>query len=544
MNESFDFNDIKNTSASKNIVNGLKGVVKKQVEEFMPLFNKLKLLKRRGIAQELEYTIEGNTCTLFNTLPWKNKLLEFTFSYNEIEEMTVYETGSDYMQAGNSYVSDVQEIGVLLCILAELPFHTKNLHFVENDNCYFVKSDIFFDVLQPFQEITTDFIKKLPDNIYFENCHRISLEELYFKDEAAVKAWIYKFRQHNPDLKFKISKCQYIHETPYIFNNIRGRRNTGETSKYIQKLSKQPIESLLEAFDFNNVKSNHRDIHINPDLLFETLLKKLYDKGILIGMQYKNNYFSDAWRKPDGEKFRGVYYEIRNEGSSLIIDCVHMRLLFKDPTQYKEFVEMLKPYTDIKINGTLSISIKSQSLHLTRLDDFDHLGDYITYVEELHLNGIILHNFKGMPETKNLSTTKSTILTFNNFRYTDYVKNIRMTFKPGQTCVWDWAGFPTRISGTFFYRIDVDIDSMAYYGGAFSKQLKYLRNFPWDFKTIKDPETGKMGNCNFIDYDMKKAARDRVKRHIVDILCQEVYKQPIRNRLIKLFTTTKRNTFE
>lgn len=39
MNESFDFNDIKNTSASKNIVNGLKDVVKKQVEEFMPLFN-------------------------------------------------------------------------------------------------------------------------------------------------------------------------------------------------------------------------------------------------------------------------------------------------------------------------------------------------------------------------------------------------------------------------------------------------------------------------------------------------------------------------
>ena len=181
--------------------------------------------------------------------------------------------------------------------------------------------------------------------------------------------------------------------------------------------------------------------------------------------------------------------------------------------------------------------MKTLSLRMQRLENFGELGKTITFVEELDINNLILHDFEGMPEVKSFKANNSTIFTFNGFKYKDAVKDIELYYKPGQHCVIDWTGFPKKLYGIFSYKLNVDLDSLAAYTMAFEKQLTTLKGFPEDFMYVTNPENAMyVGQPNFININMEKWQRDKIKAHIMDLLLQEFPNRQKRERIYKRLT--------
>jgi hypothetical protein len=214
-----------------------------------------------------------------------------------------------------------------------------------------------------------------------------------------------------------------------------------------------------------------------------------------------------------------------------------MNLYFQSPENYNQFCEDIKIFKDIRINGQLSIYMKTLSLRMQRLENFGELGKTITFVKELDINNLILHDFEGMPEVKSFKANNSTIFTFNGFKYKDAVKDIELYYKPGQHCVIDWTGFPKKLYGIFSYKLNIDSDSLAAYTMAFERQLTTLSGFPDDFMYISDPENVMhVGQPNFVDINMEKWQRDKIKLHIMDLLLQSFPNKQKRDKLYKRLT--------
>jgi hypothetical protein len=174
---------------------------------------------------------------------------------------------------------------------------------------------------------------------------------------------------------------------------------------------------------------------------------------------------------------------------------------------------------------------------MQRLENFGELGKTITFVKELDINNLILHDFAGMPEVKSFKANNSTIFTFNGFKYKDAVKDIELYYKPGQHCVIDWTGFPKKLYGIFSYKLNIDSDSLAAYTMAFERQLTTLSGFPDDFMYIADPENVMhVGQPNFVDINMEKWQRDKIKLHIMDLLLQSFPNKQKRDKLYKRLT--------
>ena len=156
---------------------------------------------------------------------------------------------------------------------------------------------------------------------------------------------------------------------------------------------------------------------------------------------------------------------------------------------------------------------------------------------EMYLYGH-LHDFEGMPEVESFKANRTTIFTFNHFKYNNSVNNIELYYKPGQHCVIDWTGFPKKIYGLFSYTLDTDIDSTP--GGyiiAFQKQLTTFKGFPEDFMFVTNPTNiMHVGQPNFIDINMPKWERDKIKEHIMDLLLQEFPNKQKRDKLYKRLT--------
>ena len=298
---------------------------------------------------------------------------------------------------------------------------------------------------------------------------------------------------------------------------------------------------ISEGFDFDSIDKKK----IMPSLsmkdkvlLFDNFLKDLYNKHVLTGMQYGNKYFSDAWSKAKtDQEFNGTYYKCEADEDHLNVELNYMNLYFQSPEDYNQFCEDIKIFKDIRINGQLSIYMKTLSLRMQRLENFGELGKTITFVKELDINNLILHDFEGMPEVKSFKANNSTIFTFNGFKYKDAVKDIGLYYKPGQHCVIDWSGFPKKLYGIFSYKLNIDSDSLAAYTMAFERQLTTLSGFPDDFMYISDPENVMhVGQPNFVDINMEKWQRDKIKLHIMDLLLQSFPNKQKRDKLYKRLT--------
>ena len=88
MNESFDFNKVRDNKPS------IAGVIKKTAitlieENVLPLFNNLRPDYKERYKFIPEHRFIGNKCELL----YQNKvIIDFTFGYDYIEEMNVYDT--------------------------------------------------------------------------------------------------------------------------------------------------------------------------------------------------------------------------------------------------------------------------------------------------------------------------------------------------------------------------------------------------------------------------------------------------------------------
>ena len=327
--------------------------------------------------------------------------------------------------------------------------------------------------------------------------------------------------------------------------NIQLTCNKGDTfhrcsikNEYKPKIFQRKIS---EGFDFDSIdkKKIKPSLSMNDKVfLFDNFLKDLYDKHVLTGMQYGNKYFSDAWSKAKtDQEFNGTYYKCEADGDHLNVELNYMNLYFQSPEDYNQFCEDIKIFKDIRINGQLSIYMKTLSLRMQRLENFGELAKTITFVKELDINNLILHDFEGMPEVKSFKANNSTIFTFNGFKYKDAVKDIELYYKPGQHCVIDWTGFPKKLYGIFSYKLNIDSDSLAAYTMAFERQLTTLSGFPDDFMYISDPENVMhVGQPNFVDINMEKWQRDKIKLHIMDLLLQSFPNKQKRDKLYKRLT--------
>ena len=324
-------------------------------------------------------------------------------------------------------------------------------------------------------------------------------------------------------------------------NNVTNRLYMFDKCKIKNIYKPKKKKKLEEGFDFDSIDKKK----IMPSLsmkdkvlLFDNFLKDLYDKHVLTGMQYGNKYFSDAWSKAKtDQEFNGTYYKCEADGDHLNVELNYMNLYFQSPEDYNQFCEDIKIFKDIRINGQLSIYMKTLSLRMQRLENFGELGKTITFVKELDINNLILHDFEGMPEVKSFKANNSTIFTFNGFKYKDAVKDIELYYKPGQHCVIDWTGFPKKLYGIFSYKLNIDSDSLAAYTMAFERQLTTLSGFPDDFMYISDPENVMhVGQPNFVDINMEKWQRDKIKLHIMDLLLQSFPNKQKRDKLYKRLT--------
>ena len=538
MNESFDFNKVRDNKPS------IAGVIKKTAitlieENVLPLFNNLRPDYKERYKFIPEHRFIGNKCELL----YQNKvIIDFTFGYDYIEEMNVYDTTRLTVVGYNGYIQDVS---VIFYVVRQIPMPINTLNFCYDSSKYPVykfEGDIAHDEMRELTRIMEDYTDSLPEHITF-NSKYIDLYNLRFENENAIKKFLYKIRKDNGEQKYEIKQCIFITETPPEFRGLPGiSRSKGTTSKLVRKYIKAPVNTLLESFDFDSIDKKK----ILPSLsmkdkvlLFDNFLKDLYDKHVLTGMQYGNKYFSDAWSKakPDQE-FNGTYYKCEADGDHLNVELNYMNLYFQSPEDYNRFCEDIKIFKDIRINGQLSIYMKTLSLRMQRLENFGELGKTITFVKELDINNLILHDFAGMPVVESFKANKTTIFTFNHFKYNDSVKNIELYYKPGQHCVIDWAGFPKKIYGLFSYTLDTDIDSTP--GGyiiAFQKQLTTFKGFPEDFMFVTNPtNTMYVGQPAFIDINMPKWVRDKIKEHIMDLLLQEFPNKQKRDKLYKRLT--------
>lgn len=538
MNESFDFNKVRDNKPS------IAGVIKKTAitlieENVLPLFNNLRPDYKERYRFIPEHRFIGNKCELL----YQNKvIIDFTFGYDYIEEMNVYDTTRLTVVGYNGYIQDVS---VIFYVVRQIPIPINTLNFCYDSSKYPVykfEGDIAHDEMRELTRIMEDYTDSLPEHITF-NSKYIDLYNLRFENENAIKKFLYKIRKDNSEQKYEIKQCIFITETPPEFRGLPGiSRSKGTTSKLVRKYIKAPVNTLLESFDFDSIDKKK----ILPSLsmkdkvlLFDNFLKDLYDKHVLTGMQYGNKYFSDAWTKAKSDQeFNGTYYKCEADGDHLNVELNYMNLYFQSPEDYNRFCEDIKIFKDIRINGQLSIYMKTLSLRMQRLENFGELGKTITFVKELDINNLILHDFAGMPVVESFKANKTTIFTFNHFKYNDSVKNIELYYKPGQHCVIDWAGFPKKIYGLFSYTLDTDIDSTP--GGyiiAFQKQLTTFKGFPEDFMFVTNPTNNMyVGQPNFIDINMPKWVRDKIKEHIMDLLLQEFPNKAKRDKIFKRLT--------
>ena len=538
MNESFDFNKVRDNKPS------IAGVIKKTAitlieENVLPLFNNLRPDYKERYKFIPVHRFIGNKCELL----YQNKvIIDFTFGYDYIEEMNVYDTTRLTVVGYNGYIQDVS---VIFYVVRQIPIPINTLNFCYDSSKYPVykfEGDIAHDEMRELTRIMEDYTDSLPEHITF-NSKYIDLYNLRFENENAIKKFLYKIRKDNGEQKYEIKQCIFITETPPEFRGLPGiSRSKGTTSKLVRKYIKAPVNTLLESFDFDSIDKKK----ILPSLsmkdkvlLFDNFLKDLYDKHVLTGMQYGNKYFSDAWSKAKSDQeFNGTYYKCEADGDHLNVELNYMNLYFQSPEDYNRFCEDIKIFKDIRINGQLSIYMKTLSLRMQRLENFGELGKTITFVKELDINNLILHDFAGMPVVESFKANKTTIFTFNHFKYNDSVKNIELYYKPGQPCVIDWAGFPKKIYGLFSYTLDTDIDSTP--GGyiiAFQKQLTTFKGFPEDFMFVTNPtNTMYVGQPAFIDINMPKWVRDKIKEHIMDLLLQEFPNKQKRDKLYKRLT--------
>ena len=344
------------------------------------------------------------------------------------------------------------------------------------------------------------------------------------------------------NMSFMFNDAEFNHNiSNWNINNVTNKICMFADCKIESFYKPKKKKKLEEGFDFDSVDKKK----IMPSLsmkdkvlLFDNFLKDLYDKHILTGMQYGNKYFSDAWTKAKtDQEFNGTYYKCEADGDHLNVELNYMNLYFQSPEDYNQFCEDIKIFKDIRINGQLSIYMKTLSLCMQRLENFGELGKTITFVKELDINNLILHDFEGMPEVKSFKANNSTIFTFNGFKYKDAVKDIELYYKPGQHCVIDWTGFPKKLYGIFSYKLNIDSDSLAAYTMAFERQLTTLSGFPDDFMYISDPENVMhVGQPNFVDINMEKWQRDKIKLHIMDLLLQSFPNKQKRDKLYKRLT--------
>lgn len=538
MNESFDFNKVRDNKPS------IAGVIKKTAitlieENVLPLFNNLRPDYKERYRFIPEHRFIGNKCELL----YQNKvIIDFTFGYNYIEEMNIYDTTRLTVVGYNGYIQDVS---VIFYVVRQIPMPINTLNFCYDSSkypAYKFEGDIAHDEMRDLTRIMEDYTDSLPEHITF-NSKYIDLHNLRFENENAIKKFLYKIRKDNGEQKYEIKQCIFITETPPEFRGLPGTsRSKGTTSKLIRKYIKAPVNTLLESFDFDSIDKKK----ILPSLsmkdkvlLFDNFLKDLYDKHVLTGMQYGNKYFSDAWSKAKSDQeFNGTYYKCEADGDHLKVELNYMNLYFQSPEDYNRFCEDIKIFKDIRIDGQLSIYMKTLSLRMQRLENFGELGKTITFVKELDINNLILHDFAGMPVVESFKANRTTIFTFNHFKYNDSVNNIELYYKPGQHCVIDWAGFPKKIYGLFSYTLDTDIDStLGGYIIAFQKQLTTFKGFPEDFMFVTNPtDIMKVGQPNFIDINMPKWERDKIKEHIMDLLLQEFPNKQKRDKLYKRLT--------
>ena len=324
-------------------------------------------------------------------------------------------------------------------------------------------------------------------------------------------------------------------------NNDTDKRYMFDKCKIKNIYKPKKKKKVEEGFDFGSIDKKKIIPSLSMKdkvLLFDNFLKDLYDKHVLTGMQYGNKYFSDAWSKAKlDQEFNGTYYKCEADGDHLNVELNYMNLYFQSPEDYNQFCEDIKIFKNIRINGQLSIYMKTLSLRMQRLENFGELGKTITFVKELDINNFILHDFEGMPEVKSFKANNSTIFTFNGFKYKDAVKDIELYYKPGQHCVIDWTGFPKKLYGIFSYKLNIDSDSLAAYTMAFERQLTTLSGFPDDFMYISDPENVMhVGQPNFVDINMEKWQRDKIKLHIMDLLLQSFPNKQKRDKLYKRLT--------
>ena len=538
MNESFDFNKVRDNKPS------ISGIIKNSAislieENVLPLFNNLRPDYKERYRFIPEHRFIGNKCEL---LYQNNVIIDFTFGYDYIEEMNVYDTTRLTVVGYNGYIQDVS---VIFYVVRQIPMPINTLNFCYDSSkypAYKFEGDIAHDEMRDLTRIMEDYTDSLPEHITF-NSKYIDLYNLRFENETAIKKFLYKIRKDNGEQKYEIKQCIFITETPPEFRGLLNTpRSKGTTSKLIRKYIKAPVNTLLEGFDFDSIDKKK----IMPSLsmkdkvlLFDNFLKDLYDKHVLTGMQYGNKYFSDAWSKAKtDQEFNGTYYKCEADGDHLNVELNYMNLYFQSPENYNQFCEDIKIFKDIRINGQLSIYMKTLSLRMQRLENFGELGKTITFVKELDINNLILHDFAGMPEVESFKANRTTIFTFNHFKYNDSVNNIELYYKPGQHCIIDWNGFPKKIYGLFSYTLDTDIDSTP--GGyiiAFQKQLTTFKGFPEDFMFVTNPTNiMHVGQPNFIDINMPKWVRDKIKEHIMDLLLQEFPNKAKRDKIFKRLT--------
>jgi hypothetical protein len=100
MNESFDFNKVRDNKPS------IAGVIKKTAislieEEVLPLFNNLRPDYKERYKFIPEHRFIGNKCELL----YQNKvIIDFTFGYDYIEEMNIYDTTRLTVVGFNGYI--------------------------------------------------------------------------------------------------------------------------------------------------------------------------------------------------------------------------------------------------------------------------------------------------------------------------------------------------------------------------------------------------------------------------------------------------------
>ena len=511
--EAFDFNSVTNKKPS--ITDNIKRITEETVKnEILPLFNNLRpdyIEKCKFIP---EYRFVNNKCELL----YKDKvIIDFTFGLNYIDEMNIYDTCRCEM-VDNGYVQDVS---VIFYIVRHMPLPVNNLNFRFKYYVTYKLQGSYNDELVELTRIMEDYTESLPEHITF-NSKYMKLVNIRFENENAIKKFIYKLRKDNTEQKYVLKDCIFITETPPEFRFTFRQRSKGTTTKLVRKYINAPLNTLLEGFDFNTIAKCPKAVIITMEdrlQMFDEYLKTLYQNKTLQSMHYLNNHFDDIWRGPDiTDQFNGKYYKGEVNGNCLDIICSVIRLIFHSTEEYSKFCNDIKIFREIRILGELDIIFHngSKSNYMIRLENFGNLGETITYVNILYIQNLILHDFAGMPETKNFNANMCQIITFNNFNYKDYVNTIDMYYKPNQPGVYDWSGFPNKIAGIFNYGIHDDDE---YYSYNICKQFTTLRGFPADFKFIRNPENNMESGCaHIIDKNMKKWQRDRVRQHIMDLL--------------------------